>query len=184
MTRRTEPTPDEAIDATREWLERAVIGLGLCPFARQPYTAGRVRIIASEARTEVALVEHLERELLALASDDAEHETTLLVHPYVLGDFMDYNQFLDVADGLLDDLDLEGVLQVASFHPDYQFADSEANDIANFTNRSPYPVLHLLREESITRAVEAYPDTDRIYERNIEVLRQLGRAGWDALWKK
>jgi len=179
-----EPTPDEAIAATRRWLERAVIGLGLCPFARQPHLEGRIRFASSEARSEAALLLDLERELLALADPDTREETTLLIHPYVLGDFLVYNQFLDLAEALLAASGLEGVLQVASFHPGYQFAGSGPGDIENFTNRSPYPILHLLREESVAQAVDAFPDTDRIYERNIEVLRRLGHSGWNALWEK
>lgn len=168
--------------ATRRWVERAVIGLNLCPFARAPFTQDRVRLRVSDARDVAALALHLRDELLHLASVDASvAETTLLVHPHVLGDFLDYNDFLDVADALLIDLGLEGELQVASFHPTYQFADAPPDAIENHTNRSPYPTLHLLREASVDAAVAVVPDTDAIYERNIDTLRALGKEGWIAL---
>ncbi|HEU4664806.1 MAG TPA: DUF1415 domain-containing protein [Dokdonella sp.] len=177
------PTDDEAIAATRRWIERAVIGLNLCPFARAPYVQDRLRITVSRARDVEALVEDLRAELAWLRDADAnEWETSLLVHPFVLGDFDDYNQFLDVADALLEDMELDGEIQVASFHPDYRFADAGADAIENATNRSPFPTLHLLRESSIDRAVDSGVDTDAIYERNIETLRALGDAGWAALW--
>lgn len=167
--------------ATRRWLERAVLGLELCPFARGPYEAGRVRIVVSAAASEDELAGDLETELKLLADADAgELETTLLVHPRTLGDFIEYNDFLDVADALLVALDLAGTIQVASFHPDYRFADVSADDPANCTNRSPFPTLHLLRETSIERAVEAWDDPDAIYRRNIETLRRIGEAGWRA----
>lgn len=174
---------DEAVvAATRRWIERAVIGLELCPFARAPFAQGRVRIRVSHARDAGALAAdlHAEAELLASA-DPAQVETTLLVHPGVFADFLEFNDFLDVADAVLADLDLEGVLQVASFHPGYQFADAAPDAVENCTNRSPFPTLHLLRESSIDRAVEWMPDTDAIYRRNIETLRALGESGWRAL---
>lgn len=170
-------------DDTRRWLERAVIGLNLCPFARAPYVRGQLRIAVSDARDTETLALDLHAELERLRDTDiATLETTLLVHPHVLQDFLDYNDFLDIADALLEELDLDGEVQVASFHPDYQFADAAPDDIENHTNRSPYPVLHLLREDSISRAVDAVPDTDAIYERNIATLRALGHAGWNKLW--
>lgn len=172
---------DEAIAATRRWLEQAVIGLNLCPFARAPYVKGRVRFRVSDASTEDQLVADLAHELSILAASDPEElETTLLIHPQVMGDFLDFNDFLEVADATLQAVGLEGELQVASFHPDYQFADSAPDAVENCTNRSPYPTLHLLRESSIDRAVEAVEDTDEIYRRNIETLRTLGWAGWAA----
>ena len=175
---------DEAIvTATRRWIERAVIGLELCPFARAPFVQQRVRIRVSHARDAEALAADLQVEAELLASGDtAQIETTLLVHPHVFADFLDYNDFLDVADAVLAELDLEGVLQVASFHPDYQFADAAPGAVENCSNRSPFPTLHLLRESSIERAVELMPDTDAIYRRNIETLRALGHEGWRALW--
>lgn len=174
---------DAIVAATRRWIERAVIGLELCPFARAPFVQDRVRIRVSHARDAETLAADLQVEAELLASGDAARiETTLLVHPHVFADFLDYNDFLDVADALLVDLELEGVLQVASFHPDYRFADAEADAVENCSNRSPFPTLHLLREASIERAVELMPDTDAIYLRNIQTLRTLGHEGWRALW--
>ena len=177
------PGEDEAIAATRRWLERAVIGLNLCPFAKAVYVRQQVRLVFSDATTPGQLVEQLGEELLLLRDTPAEQvDTTLLVHPYVLQDFLDYNDFLDQADALVEALELDGELQVASFHPDYRFADSDPDDIENYSNRSPYPTLHLLREESIDRAVEAYPDPDSIVERNYATLRDLGHEGWHRLF--
>jgi hypothetical protein len=173
---------DAIVAATRRWIERAVIGLELCPFARAPFAQGRVRIRVSPARDATALAADLQAEAELLASaEPAEIETTLLVHPHVFADFLDFNDFLDIADALLVDLELEGILQVASFHPDYQFADAEPDAVENCSNRSPFPTLHLLREASVDRAVEAMPDTDAIYQRNIQTLRALGQQGWRAL---
>jgi len=172
-------TESEAIEATRRWLERAVIGLNLCPFAKAVHARGQIRWVLSEATTPQALLETLGEELLLLRDTPAEDvDTTLLVHPRVLTDFLDYNDFLETADALVETLALDGVLQVASFHPDYQFAGSAADDVENFTNRSPYPTLHLLREDSVSRAVEAFPDPEVIVERNVETLRKLGADGW------
>ena len=169
----------EVITTTQQWLERAVIGLNLCPFAKAAYVKQRVRFTVSTATSSEALLDDLILALQQLhAVDPAECETTLLIHPQALNDFLDYNDFLDAADAALDALGLEGVIQVASFHPQYQFAGSEPDDIENFTNRSPYPLLHLLREDSIEEAVESYPDVDEIPRRNIETLRNLGREGW------
>ena len=166
----------------RRWLERAVIGLNLCPFAKSVYQKAQVRIVVSDASTERALLEQLGEELALLRDTPAEAiDTTLLVHPQVLQDFLDYNDFLDDADGLVEAMDLAGELQVASFHPDYQFADTEPDDAGNLTNRAPYPVLHLLREASIDRAVAAYPDPDAIIARNIATVRELGVEGWSKL---
>lgn len=180
MTNHPEQHP--VIEATRHWLEKAVIGLNLCPFAGQPWRQGGVRMRVSDATTLQQLAHHLADELLALhQADPAECETTLLIHPHVLGDFLDYNDFLDIADQLLEDLDLDGTLQVASFHPDYKFADSQPDDPANFTNRSPYPMLHLLREASIEAATAGHPAPETIYQRNIETMRALGVEGWKKL---
>ena len=179
------PGPEEAIAATRAWIERAVIGLNLCPFAKAVYVKEQIRYTVSEARTSDALLDDLVRALLALAEAPAEEvDTTLLIHPHVFGDFLDYNDFLEVADAALEELDLTGVLQVASFHPQYQFAGTAADDITNCTNRSPYPMLHILREASVGAAVAAFPDAKSIYRRNIETLRRLGPAGWAALRTK
>ena len=170
------------IAATEAWLEKAVIGLNLCPFAKAVHVKKQIRYVVSDATTPEALLATLMDELQSLSDLDPEQvDTTLLIHPWVLNDFLDYNEFLDVADAAVEDLDLAGELQVASFHPDYQFEGSEANDIDNYTNRSPYPTLHLLREDSIERAVEAFPEAADIFDKNIATLRQLGHEGWDKL---
>lgn len=174
---------DEAIvAATRGWLERAVIGLNLCPFAKAVYIKEQVRFVVSSARTPEVLLEQLMDELQRLSDTPGDQiDTTLLIHPFVLNDFEDYNEFLDVVDAAVEDMHLDGELQVASFHPDYQFADSDPNDIANYTNRAPYPILHLLREDSIDRAVEAFPEAEEIFEKNIDTMEKLGHDGWDKL---
>lgn len=176
-------TEGDPIAETQRWLERAVIGLNLCPFAKAVHAKGQVRYVLSAANTPERLLEQLGAELLLLRDTPvAQVDTTLLVHPDVLGDFLDYNDFLGEADALVAELGLEGVLQVASFHPQYQFAGTDSDDIENFTNRSPYPTLHLLREDSVARAVAAYPDPDAIVERNIQTLQQLGPEGWHKLF--
>ena len=168
--------------ATRQWLERAVIGLNLCPFAKSVHVKQQVRFVLSDAELEDDLLEELAEELLRLRDTPAEEiDTTLLVHPRVLCDFLDYNDFLDRVDGLIEALDLDGVLQVASFHPQYQFADSSPDDPGNGTNRSPHPTLHLLRETSLDKAVAAYPDADVIVSRNLETMEKLGLDGLRAL---
>jgi uncharacterized protein len=175
---------DEIIGATRRWLERSVIGLGLCPFAESVYVSQRVRFRVSGQTSAAGLLEDLQSELLYLhGQDPITCETTLLIHPFTLNDFIEYNDFLDVCDAAVVDLDLEGELQVASFHPHYQFAGTRPSDIENCTNRSPYPMLHLLREASIERALAGVPDPDDIYRRNVLTLRALGQEGWEALWK-
>jgi uncharacterized protein len=176
------PTAAQVEAETRAWLERVVIGLNLCPFAKGPFAKGQVRIVVSEATDTEALREQLVDELNRLAEAPAERlETTLLVHPGVLADFTDYNDFLDVADVCLQALDLEGELQVASFHPEYQFADAGPDDVSNATNRSPYPTLHLIREASVARAVEAFPEAEQVFEVNIATMEKLGTEGWAAL---
>jgi len=170
------------VAATRTWLECAVIGLQLCPFARAVYVNEQVRYVVSDAQTADALREALARELRTLIATDASViDTTLLIHPHVLTDFLGYNDFLDVAESTVEALGLEGVVQIASFHPAYQFAGTTSDDVTNFTNRSPYPMLHLLREASVSRAVAAFPDAPNIYQRNIETMRRLGAQGWAAL---
>jgi uncharacterized protein len=167
---------------TQAWLEKAVIGLNLCPFAKSVHVNRRLRYLVSPATTPEALLQELARELLALKRADPEEiETTLIIHPLVLEDFLDFNDFLGAADALVEDLELEGELQIASFHPRYQFAGTAPDDIGNYTNRSPYPTLHILRESSIERAVDSMADTDAIYEANMATLERLGLAGWDAL---
>ena len=170
------------IELTRAWVEKAVIGLNLCPFAKAVQAKGQVRYAVSNAGDSEALAADLQAELLALAAaDPAQIDTTLLIHPGVLQDFLDYNDFLDLADACLEALELDGIIQIASFHPHYQFAGTGPDDIENYTNRSPHPILHLLREDSIERAVAAFPDASDIYERNMETLRRLGAAGWQEL---
>lgn len=177
-------TGEDPIAATRRWLERAVIGLNLCPFAKAVYVKQQVRLVLTEATTPDALLEELSAELVLLAATDPEvADTTLLVHPRVLVDFLDYNDFLDRADAAVAALGLEGEIQVASFHPNYQFAGTAPDEMGNFTNRAPYPTLHLLREASIDRAVAAFPDPDVIVQRNIETLERLGRDGWERLMR-
>jgi len=172
-----------AVEAdVRRWLERAVIGLNLCPFAKAAYVKDQVRIVASDASTARALLEQLGEEMALLRDTPAEKiDTTLLVHPRVLGDFLDYNDFLDDADALVEALELDGVLQVASFHPHYQFAGTEPDDAENLTNRAPHPILHLLREDSVERAVAAYPEPGAIIERNMATMRELGAGGFAKL---
>ncbi|MFN0038661.1 MAG: DUF1415 domain-containing protein [Burkholderiales bacterium] len=178
------PESDPVIARTREWLEKAVIGLNLCPFAKPVHLHQRIRFCVSNATTEDELVGDLSGELQVLQdADPRETETTLLIHPGVLNDFADYNAFLDLADATVEAMDLVGEIQVASFHPHYQFAGTEPEDISNFSNRSPYPTLHLLRESSVEQALAAFPDADAIYERNIETLKKLGAEGWRSLWK-
>ena len=166
----------------RRWLECAVIGLNLCPFAKAVYARQQVRIVVSDATTERALLEQLGEEMALLRDTPSETiDTTLLVHPQVLQDFLDYNDFLDDADALIEAMELDGVLQVASFHPYYQFANTDSDDAENLTNRAPYPILHLLREDSVDRAVAAYPEPDAIIERNVATMRELGIEGFRKL---
>lgn len=173
---------DAIIAATERWLERAVIGLNLCPFAKAVHVKKQIRYVVSPATSPEQLLETLMDELQLLSDTDPEKiDTTLLIHPFVLNDFLDYNEFLDVADAAVEDMQLDGELQVASFHPDYQFAETDQNDISNYTNRAPYPILHLLREESIERAVAAFPEASEIFDKNIETMEQLGHDGWDKL---
>ena len=175
---------EEVIAATRLWLERAVIGLNLCPFAEGVYRGGRVRLRVSDQRSASALLQELCGELLFLnGADPRECETTLLIHPYALRDFAEYNEFLGACDAAIADAGLEGELQVAGFHPEFQFAGTQPADIENYTNRSPHPMLHLLREASIERAVASAPNAQQIYERNIRTLQALGHDGWRKLWR-
>ncbi len=177
------PTPDNiAIDDTRIWLERAVIGLNLCPFAKSVHVKGQIHYAVSQATNAEDFLQDLVRELNDLAAaEPSTRDTTLLIAPQCLADFLDFNDFLALADQALLDLDLDGVLQIANLHPDYQFAGTRADDITNYTNRSPYPTLHLLREESIDRAVEALPQAETIFQKNMETMEHLGSQGWDAL---
>ena len=176
-------TAARVVATTQVWLERAVIGLNLCPFAKAVHVKQQIRYAVTGARTADELLTELEHELQILAAADPDVlDTTLLILPEVMGDFLDFHFFLAEADAAIRRLELAGILQIASLHPRYEFAGSDADDIDNYTNRSPYPTLHLLREASIDRAVAAFPDAADIFERNIETLRRLGHEGWRRLW--
>ena len=182
-TPKTVPSDAQAVADTVEWLEKAVIGLNLCPFAKAVHVKQQIRYQVSHATDAEGLLQELVSELELLAETSPEKfETTLLIHPLALTDFMVFNDFLEVADAAVEALQLDGILQVASFHPDYQFDETHADDIENFSNRSPWPTMHLIREASIDAAVEAFPDAADIYERNIETLQRLGHAGWKRLF--
>ncbi len=173
---------DPVIRQTRAWLEQAVIGLNLCPFAKSVHVRGQVHFAVSDASTVEGVSADLKRELEDLmALPASERDTTLLVVPGCLNDFLDFNDYLDKAESIANEMDLEGVIQIASFHPHFQFAGTDADDVTNCTNRSPYPMLHLLREESVDRAVEAFPEAEMIFEKNMQTLRDLGAEGWAAL---
>ena len=164
------------IARTRRWISAVVIGLNLCPFARRVFESDTIRYVVSAAEDEKALLADLTRELQALASTPSTTvETTLLIHPQVFTNFLEYNDFLDIAEQRLELLGLDGVIQIATFHPAYQFADTAADDVENYTNRSPYPMLHLLREESISRIADDPDELLKIPERNIETLRAMGK---------
>ncbi|MDF3881799.1 DUF1415 domain-containing protein [Cupriavidus basilensis] len=176
------PSGQSVVHATQQWLERAVIGLNLCPFAKAVHVKRQIRYAVCEATDTEGVLADLETEMRTLAdADPAEIDTTLLIVPHALADFLEYNDFLYFAERLLKSLRLAGILQIASFHPDYVFGGSEPDDIENYTNRAPYPILHLLREDSIARAVEAFPDAAEIYERNERTMRRLGHEGWRKL---
>lgn len=175
-------TDQEVLDKTRLWLEKAVIGLNLCPFAKAVYVKNQVRLVVSQARHADGLLEELDRELDLLAATPADEvDTTLLIHPTLFDDFLDFNDFLEIAEGVVDEHGLEGVIQLASFHPQFQFDGTEPDDISNYTNRAPFAILHLLREESVERAVEAFPEAEAIFEQNIATLEKLGHKGWKAM---
>lgn len=171
-------SPPNAADIeaqTRCWLEQRVLKDNLCPFAHQPYQQHRIRFIVTDSARPEYLLEDLLSELQHLRDTPvSELETTLLIHPGVLEDFNDYNNFLDLADKLLVQEGFEGEFQIASFHPDYQFADTAADDAENYTNRSPWPMLHLLREASLEKAIAAHPDVAAIPQRNIAHMQTLG----------
>ena len=182
MSTSAEFPPETLIADTVRWLERAVIGLNLCPFAKGVHTKGQIHYVVSEATDARGLLEDLQRELEALAEiSPAKRDTTLLMAPQCLEDFLDFNDFLELVDELVEAMDLGGILQVASFHPRFQFDGTAEDDVTNATNRAPYPTLHLLREDSIDQAVEAFPEAETIYERNMQVLGELGAQGWAAL---
>ncbi len=176
------PSDDEVLARTRAWLENAVIGLNLCPFAKAVYTRDRVRLVVSQARHADDLLEELDRELDLLVATPAEQvDTTLLIHPTLFPDFLDFNDFLEIAEGVLDEHGLEGVVQLATFHPQFQFDGTTPEDMGNYTNRAPYAVLHLLREDSVEKAVDSLPDPDAVYQENIRTLDRLGLEGWKKL---
>ena len=178
----TPPDSSTVTDHTRQWLEKAVIGLNLCPFAKAPHVKNLVRISISQARHLDGFLEDLDRELQLLGDTPADElETTLLVHPTLFPDFDTFNQMLDIADAAVVDNGLEGIVQIAPFHPDFQFEGTDSDDIGNYTNRSPYPTLHLIREDSIAKAAQAFPDASAIFERNIALLEKMGHEGWDKL---
>jgi hypothetical protein len=182
MNNETDPRDTLVIADTRRWVQRAVIGLNLCPFAKSVEVKQQVRYVVSYASGPKALLVDLKRELLALAAaDTAVLDTTLLVAPNGFAEFLDFNALLERADQLLVDLELDGILQIASLHPQYQFADTEPDDITNCTNRAPYPTLHLLREASVDRAVAAFPNAESIFETNMQTMQDLGPEGWAAL---
>jgi hypothetical protein len=175
-------TEEDVLAATRHWLESAVIGLNLCPFAKAVYVKNQVRLVVSRARHADDLLEELDRELdLLVATPADEIDTTLLIHATLFDDFLDFNDFLEVADGVVEEHALEGVIQLASFHPKFQFDGTEPEDISNYTNRAPFAMLHLLREDSVERAVAAFPEAEAIFEENIKTLEKLGHAGWKKL---
>ncbi|WP_454677255.1 DUF1415 domain-containing protein [Achromobacter marplatensis] len=170
---------------TRDWLTKAVIGLNLCPFAKAVQVKDQIRFAVSDATDAEGVLTDLQDELALLAETDPEKiDTTLLIIPDALDDFLDFNDFEELSDRLLKRMRLVGELQVATFHPLFQFADTQPDDIENFTNRSPYPILHLLREDSIDRAVESFPDAAEIYEKNIDTMNKLGLEGWKKLMTK
>ena len=166
-------TNESVISSVRQWVESVVVDLNLCPFAKRELVKNRVRFTVTEVKTEERLLKVLQAEL-ELLNNEPTVETTLLIHPNVLQNFYDYNQFLNYVDGLLAQLKLEGIYQVASFHPDYQFADTDPSDVENYTNRSPYQMLHLIREESLELAIASYPDADDIPEKNKKLMKSLG----------
>ena len=175
-------TDQDVLDQIRCWLEKAVIGLNLCPFAKAVYVKNQVRLVVSQARHADDLLEELDRELDLLVTTPADEiDTTLLIHPTLFDDFLDFNDFLEVAEAVLDEHGLEGVVQLASFHPRFQFDGTEPDDISNSTNRAPFAILHLLREESVERAVHAFPEAEAIFEENMRTLEKLGHTGWKAL---
>jgi len=175
-------TEKQIIAYTSAWVEHVVIGLNLCPFAKPVHTKGQIDYFLSHARDETTLAANLRLAMQRLIASTPENmDTCLLIHPWVLSDFFDYNNFLDIADGILDELELIGVLQIASFHPHYQFAGTTEDDVTNCTNRSPFPMLHLLREKSLDKATAALPDANVIVDRNVDTMISLGHEGWNHL---
>lgn len=175
-------TTAEILKKTQSWLEKAVIGLNLCPFAKAVHIKNQIRYVVTEAKSEEELVQLLIKELQHLAQTSPDVvDTTLIIHPEIFNNFLDYNEFLAVADGAIFETKLEGIIQIASFHPQYQFEGTEPEDITNYTNRSPYPMLHLLRESSLSKVLETFPHPEKIPEKNMETLTELGLDGWKKL---
>ena len=175
-------TDAQVVEDTRRWLRRAVIGLNLCPFAKSVDVKNQVHYAVSHAIGFKDMLSDLKQELEALLATPPEvRDTTLLIAAEGFGEFLDFNGLLQEADRMLAQWGYDGVFQIASLHPRYQFADTEPDDITNCTNQAPYPTLHLLREASIDRAVQAFPHAESIFQSNIATLRRLGRVGWDAL---
>ena len=173
---------DKYIVNTKNWVEKVVIGLNLCPFVKPVFAKNQLKFVLSEAKNPQELTEDLVKELVFLSGIEGDDtETTVLIHPFILQDFGHYIDYLEFANDVIYEMNLEGIFQIASFHPHYQFAGTNENDITNFTNRSPYPTLHLIREASIDRAVAAFPEAEAIFEVNMVTLNQLGLAGWKAL---
>ena len=178
------PTTELVVADTNRWLENIVIGLNLCPFAKAIYVKNQIRLSVSSAKDTNALIRDFQSELNLLMDADPEQiESTLLIHPDVLNEFLEFNLFLEVCDHTILQMELDGKVQVASFHPHYQFAGTRPNDVTNYTNRSPYPMLHLLREESVTRAVESFPDVEGIYKKNMQTLTEIGTERMVAMLK-
>lgn len=170
----TSSESEQIIQATKNWLEQFVIKHNFCPFAAKPFREKRIRYVSYPVETEQVLVDKLIEEILLLKdADPNDVETSIVIAPSILADFLDYNQFLDVADSILTELNMDGLIQIASFHPQYQFADLDKDDVRNYTNRSPYPMFHLIREESIEKAREMM-DTEAIPDRNMALLLELG----------
>lgn len=164
-----------AIERTRRWIADMVIGLNLCPFARRVFGGGLIRYTFTPLADADSLREVLRAELQRLAATPIEEvETAFVIHPFALTDFLDYNDFVASADDLIEELGLRGEIQIATFHPEYRFAKTRADDVANYTNRSPFPMLHLLREDSITAVNDDPEKLEEIPRRNIETLRRLG----------
>ena len=182
MTTHPVPDPEAVVSTTRDWIERAVIGLNLCPFARAVYVNDQIRYVVSPAHDTTALLGDLVRELRWLNQmPDDTVDTLLLIHPHALTGFLDYNDFIGVADAAIEELGFQGVFQIAGFHPLYRFAGTTEDDITNNTNRSPYPMVQLLRESSVEKAIASVSDSDDIYRRNMDTMRRLGAPGWDAM---
>ena len=165
----------QIIDTTKLWLDRFVIGLNLCPFAKHPFRNDKIRYIVFEGSDLEKLTETWLKEANALVeTTPSVLETTLIILPEVLDEFEAYLDFVEMSEFILEEVDLDGVIQIASFHPDYQFDETEPTDVENYTNRSPFPMLHLLREESVNRAIEAYPEIGDIPDNNIDTMNKLG----------